>query len=240
VTLHAVDFLRWSLLEQMAQATTSFFVFDEYRPYSINFVWGPLLAMNQLEAESLYQTLPPRQLYAMVPLNLILALGLLLITVWHFKKSPAGSRKRRIVRHGIVLVLALWILMDLRMGSEFLSWVKHDHTTYISAPAGVREFRERGRFYDFGAYAKNLVSDRTTYVFLAQQQWPYLGNMRYITYPSIPGFDIENDDTWVIYDRPDMNVNAAGQITIDGEPVTPAGQILGRFDATSFVFRITQ
>lgn len=239
VMIHGIDFLRWSYAERLAFMAKSFFVFDEYRPYSINFVWGPLFAMNAIEAGNLYQALPPQQLYAMVPLNLLLVTGLILITAWHLRKSPVGAKKRRIVTQGMVFILIFWIAMDLRMGSEFLSWVIHDHQSYISAPAATREFRDRGRFYDFGTYASGLVSDRDTYVFLAQQQWPYLGNMRYLTYPAIPGFDIEQDDTWVIYDRPDIGVNAGGQIAIDGEPLTPPGRILGRFDETSFVFRIS-
>jgi hypothetical protein len=239
VMIHGIDFLRWSYAERMAFMAKSFFVFDDYRPYSINFVWGPLLAMNPIEAGNLYQALPPQQLYAMELVNLLLVLGLVLIAAWHLWKSPHGTKKRRIVVQGMTLILMLWIAMDLRMGSEFLAWVIHDHETYIGAPSSTREFRDRGRFYDFGTYASGLVSDRDTYVFLAQQQWPYLGNMRYLTYPAIPGFDIEQDDTWVIYDRPDIAVNAGGQIAIDGEPLTPPGRILGRFDETSFVFRIS-
>ena len=137
-----------------------------------------------------------------------------------------------------ILVLAVWILLDLRMGSEFLSWVAHDNRTYISVPAGSRTFRDRERFYDFADFAAPFVFDRSSYLFFTDREWPYLGNMRYRTYPAIPGNAIDKDDTWVIFHRPDLGVDNAGRITMNGEPVTAPGKILGRFDDSSFVFRL--
>ena len=135
------------------------------------------------------------------------------------------------------ILLAAWVLLDLRMGSEYLSWIAHDRTTYIEAPPETRTFRDRKRFYDFASFASPLVSDRKSYIFFGERQWPYLGNMRYLTYPAIPGIDVTHDDTWVIYRRSDVTVSSARQLMIGGEAVTEAGTILGQFDDHSFVFR---
>lgn len=134
-------------------------------------------------------------------------------------------------------LLAVWVLFDLRMGLEFLGYVGSDFSSYISKTESTRVFRDRDRFYDFATFIAPYVGDRDSYIFFAEQQWPYLGNMRYLTYPSIPGIDIERDDTWVIYRRPDVGVDSEGHLTIDGQIVSEPGNILGRFDETSFIFR---
>lgn len=231
-----MDVMRWSLTEKLSEAARSFFIFDEYRPYSINFLWGPMLALNPTERHAVFQDLPPQQIYAMYILNigLLITLGIIILIV-SVRRTP--DRKRVTAKAFGFVVLTVWILMDLRMGSEFLTWVNHDRTRYISATREERSFRDRGQFYDFAEAVKPFVSDRTSYVFFAQQAWPYLGNMRYLTYPSIPGINVEEDDTWVIYDRPDLKVSAEGQITVSGDPVSKTGRILFDYGEGSFVFR---
>jgi hypothetical protein len=65
-----------------------------------------------------------------------------------------------------------------------------------------------------------------------------VGAIRYATYPIVPTNDFTENDTWVIYDRPDVGVDAHGQLTIDGEALTAPGQVLGTFGPGSFVFRL--
>lgn len=237
ILLHRIDVVRWSLGEKIENALASLLTFDDYRPYSINFVWGPLLALNPIELHAIYRNLPPQEIYATYVLYWGLMITLAGLMVFARFVIEAPKRRSFIIRTFIITALGCWILLDLRMGSEFLSWVHADRATYIAAPESMREFRDRGRFYDFAAFAEPYVHDRNSYVFFSRQQWPYLGNMRYLTYPAIPGIGIDTDDTWVIYDRPDMNVNEQGQITIGGKPVSGPGEILGRFDNESFVFR---
>ncbi len=217
------------------EAGKSFWTFDAYRPYSINFLWGPQIGFTEYERGRLYAALPPTYESGTFAVNVFLTATLILIVgVGLLRKTP----HRLLMLRSASLLFVAWIIMDIRMGSEFLSWVGHDHRTYIGADSNERTFRDRGRFYDFAEYAKQFLVNRDEYVFFARQPWPYLGNIRYLTYPSIPGIDYKNDDTWVVYDRPDMTVDADNRITISGEPVTPPGTMLGRFDASSFVFRV--
>ena len=70
--------------------------------------------------------------------------------------------------------------------------------------------------------------------------WPYLGNMRYLTDPDMAGIDYDNDDTWVIYGRPDVTVGTSNNLVMDNEIISEPGRILVRFDDSSFVFRTFQ
>lgn len=237
ILLNRMDFIRWSWGEKLTEAVKSFFIMDKYRPYSINFVWGPLLALNLIEEHAAFHNLPPQQISATFALNIGLLAVLPLLALWARFRKPPEMRIRFVIRNFIIILLTAWVLMDLRMGSEFLSWVSADRASYIAAPAETRTFRDRDRFYDFAAFVKPYVFDRGSYAFFAQEAWPYLGNMRYLTYPSIPGINVDRDDTWVIYSRPDIGVNDAGQVTIDGQAVSAPGKILARFNQASFVFR---
>ncbi len=237
VLLHGIEFTEWNWLERMTVGITSFWKFDRYRPYSINFVWGPAFATNPIEAQELYSVLPPPSISGMFVAYWKLIILLLLCSAFcTLRKKP----KRHLAIIGGIVILVMWFVMDIRMGSEFLSYVAHDQKTYIGQPDASRTFRDRDRFYDFAAFAEPYVFDRSSYVFFAQQQWPYLGNIRYVTYPSIPGFDIDHDDTWIIYDRPDVSLSAKGEILVGGEVFSSPGRILARFDETSFVFRTNE
>lgn len=236
IKVQTIELQRPNILEKAMEAVRSFWKLDEARPYSINFVWGPLIGLNNAERSQLYDSLPPLYYSGTLIMNAVVAL--VIVVIFALGSMQKISHRTVIIRSGALLLFA-WIVLDLRMGSEFISWVAHDHATYISQSES-RTFRDRGQFYDFAEFAQQYVENRTSYIFFAERPWPYLGNMRYLTYPSIPGIDYMKDDTWVIYQRPDMSVNGEGRLTVDGEPVTPAGTLLGRFDASSFVFRLAK
>lgn len=239
IVLKKIQLVQWEPWERAVELWKSFWTFDSYTPYSINFVWGPFLANNTIQRKSMFTTAQPdgdSAVYAILILTVVVLAALSIKEMW---LATHGKRRNRIARRSIVVLGVVWLLLDLRMGSEFLSWVKADSATYITAREETRTFRERGRFYDFAAFAAPLVADRPSYIFFAQQMWPYLGNIRYLTYPSIPGNRIEQDDTWVIYARPDISVNSANQLTMDGQPLSDPGRVLGRFDGESFVFRVS-
>lgn len=230
--LHRMDLSKLTMGEKIRSIIGSFWTFDEYRPYSINFLWGPVFGTNPAEMKLLYRFLPPQFTMGTWVVHLLLAASLLAGAVTY-----SFLKKKIIGRILFFLVLGMWVLLDLRMGSEFLSWVQNDQRTYIAAAPGTREFRDRDRFYDFAEFAKPLIQDRSRYIFLAEVPWPYLGNMRYLTYPILPAFNLKEDDTWVIYRRPDIAVSQDGQLVFGQTVVSEPGQILGSFDKGSFIFR---
>jgi hypothetical protein len=227
--LHTLRFDELNPLELFLEGIASFWTFDHLRTYTINFTWGPQISWNPVHRASLFQVQPPTSLSGTYVIDIILVLAFAGIWIFRRRKNP--------MRESLIVILTILVLFDLRTGIEFLSWIYRDRSEYITASSATRTFRDRDRFYDFAAFAAPLVADRQSYIFFGEQQWPYLGNMRYITYPSIPGIDIPGDDTWAIYRRSDMGVNAANELTIDGQSITQPGSILGRFDENSFIFR---
>lgn len=233
VLLHRLELHQSSFVDQLFESVKSFWAFDTYRPYSINLLWGPLAVRTPFETNSLYNSVPPSAYPVMKLLNMMMV-GSVILLILSVRYRKLSSKKA--LQYGGAIVLTLWILLDLRMGGEFLSWVIHDHRSFIS-PNSTREFRDRDRFYEFADVVSPLVFDRRSYIFLAEEQWPYLGNLRYVTYPAIPGNAFETDDTWVIYRRPDITVSSDGRLLLDGLVISEPGKVLSRFDVGSFVFR---
>lgn len=237
ILLHRIELTEWNMFEQWIAAEKSFWVFDEYRPYSINFLWGPQIGWNPVERTQLYDFLPPIYTSGTLLSYQELLAAMIIIGIWAYARIPKSERKEKFLRIAGALLLLFWVIFDVRMGGEFLSWVIRDQKTYIGANIETRTFRDRDRFYDFAEFAAEKIKDRESYIFFAEQPWPYLGNMRYITYPAIPGIDIEHDDTWAIYHRPDISVGADGKLVNEGQAISAPGTIIGRFDASSFIFR---
>ncbi|TSC98087.1 MAG: hypothetical protein Greene101449_1014 [Candidatus Peregrinibacteria bacterium Greene1014_49] len=231
-----ISFVGLSPLEKTAALLRSYWTFDKFSPYSVNFLWGPILTMSPIARESLYVELPPHGTYANVLWYLLLfgiAIGCI---AWGWKEL---SRRNAFLCMA-VCIGALWLLSDLRMGLEAVSYARTDLTEYWTQPASERKFRERGDFPVFLSAIQPLLTDRGRYIFLTQFEYPLLGLMRYHTYPSIPVAPekaTEGIDTWVIYERPEISVDAEGRLTAEGKPISLPGTVLFEFRSGAFVFR---
>lgn len=252
ITIRSIEFSRWNILEKATEAFRSFWIFDVFRPYSINFLWGPLLTFNPVSRDHLFLSVPPMGWSANRFLYLVIVLaGMICWAWWMMRKNTIASGTVGLDRHALAgraalkrflaVLAALWIFYDLRMGLEFLNYYRRDYVEFVAANPHTRTFRERGGFNDFADLVAPLVRDRDRYIFLSIMRWPYLGAIRYLTYPSIPTDPAQQDtgvDTWVVYRRTDMDVNDAGMLLVEGEPVAGPGDVLLDFEPGSFVYRI--
>lgn len=230
VTLQNIELLHWNIFEKTAAAIQGVFVFDSAGPYSVNFLWGPRLALNPVQVAQAFVEKPPSTKSANWLAYIALALGG--VYVWWRKKT---------VQTFFVLFGCVWLLYDLRMGSEFISYAYSDYTSYYSQEIGVRTFRDRSFFSDFAEAITPFVQNEEKYIFLPQNGAPYRGLLRYYTYPSLP---VEHFDgnanlykTWIVYKRPDVQLNAEGRLVLGQQVLSPPGKILHEFAAGSFIFQ---
>lgn len=225
-----------SPLDKILAGIRSYWTFDTFTPYSINFLWGPVLSASPIAREKLFIDLPPHGTYA----NKVWY-GLLIITVIAaFSWAWNTGDKRRATLGLLGVFAACWILSDLRMGIETMSYAVHDIDTYWSKPQEQRIFRERGDFPLFLDAIQPLVTDRGRYIFLTQFPYPFLGLIRYHTYPALPVAPeaiTEGVDTWVVFERPDVRISPDGQLMADGKPISQPGEILFALRDGTFVFR---
>lgn len=263
ITLQQIQFFHWNPVEKLFYALKSFWHMDVIRPYSINFVWGPRFAVNPIMDATMFKSLPPRGTSAEHVLLVLLGLAAIVIfAIWKLQPGPSFAKategRRGVpatglftglfskiaqnpIRTFLTLVVAVWILILVRMDLELLAYALKDYRTYISADEGERLFRERKNFDEFAAAAAPLISDRSRYLFMSADRWPYFGAIRYYTYPAIPvdpTGSVADVDTVVVFDRPDIVVNDRDELTHEGTVLSPPGDVLLRFDDASYVFRI--
>ncbi|MEK7562888.1 MAG: hypothetical protein AAB544_00660 [Patescibacteria group bacterium] len=236
VQLMQIAFVRLNPFEKAGALLKSYWTFDRLTPYSINFLWGPIFTPSPVARETLYQILPPHGTYANQVWYVLLLLSATVCVVLQWK--PKYRRKALAALGG--LFAAVWILSDLRMGTEAMRYALHDIQEYWRKPAAERSFRERADFPVFMKQVQPLVEDRGRYIFLTQYAYPLLGLMRYHTYPSepvAPETAGEGVDTWVIYERPEISINEEGRLVSEGQPISAPGEILYVMRPGAFVFR---
>ena len=127
------------------------------------------------------------------------------------------------------------------MGTEIISYAHKDVKTWWSQPYKLKDYRDRGSFAAFSHLVTEYTEGEENYVFVASHGWPYWSTLLYTAYPSLPlRLEEATDDvrTWVIYNRRDISLDDQNRLTLDGEPITPPGDMMLNFEPGSFVFQI--
>lgn len=233
LVLQEMSFSGPSILDKIIFPLKTFFKFDITHAYSINFLWGPLMTYSQEQLDTMYSQVPPngdswnKAFYALLAAGLVLVL--LLKKLFH---------KNSIVAF-FIMVAALWMVYDLRMGTEFISFARTDVRTWWSKPLELKDFRDRSSFTAFAQTAAPFTKDKENYVFIASHGWPFWGSMQYEAYPALPisyEADTTGIDTWIIFNRKDITVNEEGRLVLNQEPISPPGDIMMNFQPGSFIF----
>lgn len=234
--LQEIRFTHWNIFEVMTEIVKSFWTFDRMSPISINFVWGPVITFSPIGTAQLFNSLPPsgrsgNSLFygALV----LLALG---IAGYRYNRLPLPV-------HPVLLFIAgfgaLWILYDVRMGLELLSYARHDYVSYISKPPGERVLRNYLNFNDMMEQSVPLMERTPEYALLTTKQTPVNAMVRYFALPSIavePTGPREDLQYWLVFRHSDVDIDGQGRLTVGGVPWSKPGVILKRFDAQSFLF----
>lgn len=240
--LESMELRHWNIFEKGWEAAKSFWVFDTYRPYSINFIWGPQMTYSPVAREDLFKRLPPLAHSANRFFYLILIAGLAVLIVKLTKHKGESDKQQEYLWKFFLLFASLWVFYDIRMGTEFISYFVHDAQTFHLQDPSRQEFRERSSFMTFAQSVRPYLAEEK-YVFMATAQWPYLGLMRYETYPIIPTLPtqaLEGVRTWVIYKRPDIVMNANRQLEAEGQILSNPGTVVHEFESGTFVFVANQ
>ena len=237
VLIAEVRLKHWSVTEKAAELWRSYWTLDTFTRYSINFLWGPLLTTNRITRETLFSQLPPSGKSINRYIYVVMGIGLLTVLIAQFQHD---RKRRATLLSFVVLCAVLWITYDLRMGVEILSYAKHDLDTFVRKPLGERTFRYMADFHDVLERALPRLREEERFGFLSDSAYMLDSSMIYMAYPSLPVLSNESHDgidTWLVYMRSDVTVDAQGRLTNpDGSPATAPGKILERYNSSSFLF----
>ncbi len=217
VLIEKMEFVSYNPIEKIFHGALSLWKFDVYAPQAINFLWGPWLNFNPIARADMYLMDPPLGNSGMWVVYIILAIfGL-----------RAG---KNIVKHNqpqakalvafLTVVGCLWIVLDLRMGSEILSYALTDWRDHVLKNPGERNARKHRSFHDTAEDAIPTLTSSGSYFFKGPGKTIYFSAMRYLTYPVKPvqsGPNLENTTYGLIFGTNDAVINDSGQlITSDG------------------------
>ncbi len=232
MTLQKMEFSGPSSFNALVYPLKTFFRFDEARAYSVNFLWGPLMTYSEHQYNALFTAFPPSADSWNTVFYWVLGIGCVCM-LW--KKRKYGHKAIVVF---FLLVSVLWVLYDARMGAEILSYAKKDVDTWWSQPYERKVYRDRASFAAFADLATEYTEGEDSYVFIASHGWPFWSTILYTNYPALPKqLDAAtNESVWLIYNRPDISQNEEGRLVINGEPISPPGDIMLPFETGSFIF----
>lgn len=226
VTLEGLSLIRYSPTERAEAALRSLARFDTFQAFSINFLWGPLIAFTPDELARLYEGQPPSSWSAM---RFLYAGMALCVAALRLLRKPLGAAL------GMTAVVA-WLLLDARMGAELLSYAARDWSTYLSKPAAERTLRDREHLYATVDAVLPALQGDPAYALVSP--WRITGLVRYLTYPSLPLDPAAAGDArlWLVFEDPTAAVDAEGRLTREGAALTAPGRVLQRFGEHTFLF----
>lgn len=246
LVLARIRLRRWNALEKIGIMAQSFWTFDRIEPYTINFLWGPVLTRTPAGLRNLFVVAPPPSGWSLNRLLIpVLGFAALALLLWHrFTKARKATLFGLPAPLALLLLLcaAAWLLWDLRMGMEFLSYAKTDYAQFIGRPAGItREVRNFENVYDVIWDLKPTLMERDRYVVLQPRGYPYNAIARYLTYPSVPLPDSTTKDgirDWVVLERSDVTVDSDGRLSSGGTPLTKPGKIVRQVTDDMYLFQV--
>lgn len=228
---------RFSTWEKVTEAWKGFWTFDVFRPYSINFLWGPLLPFNPVARDTLFERMPPPSWSAdrlfYLAIGISIAVGLLFYVF-----DRVGGKKILIYAVG-GSVVAIWVLFDLRMGAEIIGYAVTDYQKFVAPPAAQKTLRTHENFYSIAEKLLPTIKKFDQFVVVGPTPSPYYANLRYMAYPSV-GMNTDADTSgatlWAIIKRPDIKVNGQRLVADDGTVIAGSGTVIERYDAGSFLY----
>lgn len=236
--IEEMEWRHYTLAEKTLHAWRSFWTTDQFRLYSINFLWGPLLATTPEARATLYDALPPSSWSATRVFYVVLiGIALALLSMRWFQPNMGTKRLLAIFA---IAGSAMWIVFDMRMTQEILAYVRDDWRSYVLKEQGERTLRSHVTLYDALYTINNLLGTDARYVLIAEENTPFFSNVRYALYPATPV--LPSDDTtgiqaWVVLGREDISVQDNKIIRSDGTVLVEGGTVVHRFDEISFFYR---
>ncbi len=236
-TIQTISSISYNFGEKILGGWLSFWKFNDFGPRTINFLWEPILRFTPEGRTALFLTEPPVGWSSTVFLTELLGIVGICIMLWIVLRG--GEEKfRRGASAFFSFALCLWILFDIRMGSELLRNVGTDVQSYLLQQVGNRKFRVYGNFYD--ALLSSVPALQQKPRFAAMSDPSLQSRILYETYPSRPienGESIVGVTTWFVYQQPDITVDEKGDLRSGDTILAKGGRILQRFDSTSFLYQ---
>lgn len=238
VLVESIEWREYSAAEKLSNAFISFWTPDTFKMYSINFLWGPLISTSPEAREVMYDGLPPKAWSATRVLYALFAIAVIVALIARFTDSVRGPTRMKTIL--LVAGAALWILFDVRMTQEIVSYAARDWSTYVLVRGDDRTLRSHSTLYDVLDRLDSLLEDDDRYVLVTNEGTPFFSNVRYKLYPALPESPTPNATarSWIVLGVRGVAVKDGSIVLPNGTALSPKGTVIEQFDDGSFFFRV--
>lgn len=245
IVLQEMRFGHWNMLEKAREAAKSYWIFDSMSPMSINFLWGPVITFNPIATHDLFSTSPPQGRSG----NWLFFVALALIAAGIAASTLMARRGWRWIPPWgpvplfLLCFAVLWILYDVRMGLELLSYARTDYATWVFAAPGERELRNYLDFNDIMEQSLPTIRGEERFALVRSPLAPVTAMVRYFALPAIaeePSGPRDDLRVWLVMRGENVDLDTGGRLTVDGIPWSRPGTVLQRFEKGSLLFRTNE
>lgn len=147
-------------------------------------------------------------------------------------------RSKKYWEKGLIILAGLWLLTDLRMIYEFLSYQVYDYKTWVKPVYEKKIFRAENDFYQFADFVKErLPSDTEKVNFYGGPNDFFARKLQYLLYPIEVNFESQDAKIYVIYWDSSISFNSINErLYKDKEPISLKGVIIAPYYNDSFIF----
>lgn len=229
LVLAQAEFGPWNLGGWLADQAAGFWRKRPFNPGTINGLSSPPLL---------------RRTFAwwlnLAALGLVLGSGALCL-------RAGVSRRRAIIAAAGGILLALWILSDLRETVEQARLVDEIASAYLLPPAEEKTFPGLGDFYRFVDFCREKIPAGAVFALVPYPYWPFDVRIKNLLYPS--RMDDPSSSEYLkgeyprylaVYRRGDFALAEGGNRIVSipgGTAASGEGRLVARYDPSSFIFR---
>ena len=143
---------------------------------------------------------------------------------------------RKLGKASLLGFAILWLVTDMRMSYEFLSYQAVDYREWTKPPLAEKTFRTYDDFYAFVWWLKKNLSQETQVNFFTRERAHLPRIMQYYLYPILVTTDSTDAQVYIIYHEPKIMYNDQDQrLYLEGRPISAEGRIMA-YDENSFIF----
>ncbi len=173
-----------------------------------------------------------------------LAVLVFLIGAVLYYKTGKNKRARIVARTGLV-ILALWVIYDVRETYSQFKIEEEIQRVYAKPPLDLKTFPALGDFYRLVEFCRKKIPEESVFRLLPEPYWPFDCRIKYYLYPR----HIETDKTrsfygvtlpryYIVYNAPGLTYDSTRGQIVDGtgQAYTGKGKIIARYNKDSFIF----
>lgn len=157
-----IDYWKLFFSEKIKLWWNDFWIFDTFKPYTINLLKWPILFWKSAN-------------------NFLFYLALFFGIIWYIVYK---NKKKTFFSSIIMFLFIAYFLIDIRMWTEIMRYYNNDIQQYVLKPNGQKEYRDRWLFYSFVDYSQSIIgSGQKNIAFFSDISWPFAWSMQYFLYP---------------------------------------------------------